>query len=284
MQVGIISQAIRQQDMAAFNRAAKRKKINLIFLAPSSLAMLIKNNRLTLLHNNRPLNLNGLINWEPYPVFDELEKVCSSLDIPFVNRTEAVRAARNKMLTSLALFSSSLPQPDTCYLYSDIKTGLVQLGIPLVYKPKTGTRGRGALLLKSDAQIPRFAAALSGKHGLYLQSYIPNHGFDIRVAVVGTRVLGAIKKTAAPGEWRTHVAYGGTTSAYPVTRELEQLSLQAVKALGLDFAGIDIMVDSSDGSYKILEANAVPGLAIFEQTTGKCIAEAILSHLQTYWR
>ena len=112
-----------------------------------------------------------------------------------------------------------------------------------------------------------------------MQSFVPNNGWDIRVVVVGGRVLGAIKKTAAPGEWRTHILYGGRAEVYSVDRELEQLSLSASQALGLCFAGIDVIVDKQDGKYKILEVNAVPGLKVFLQATGICIANEIIERI-----
>ena len=279
MKIGILSQTNNSEDITLFLRRANSKNIDLQVLNPSSLVILLQNNRPVLLDSNmQPVQLQGIINWEPFPVYEEIEQACINLGITFINGTEAVRTARNKMLTSIILSRFDLPQPDTIYHQGpDINYEIFsKLNMPLVCKPKTGTQGRGAYLFNSPEEFKRFREARFKSSGFYLQSFVPNNGWDIRVVVVGGRVLGTIKKNAAPGEWRTHILYGGKAEAFSVDRELEQLSLYAAQALGLYFAGIDVIVDKRDGKYKILEVNAVPGLKIFKQTTGICIANAII--------
>ena len=282
MKIGILSQINNSEDITLFLRRANSKNIDLQVLNPSSLAILLQNNRPVLLDSNmKPVQLLGIINWEPFPVYEEIEQACINLGIAFINSTEAVRTARNKMLTSIILSRHDLPQPDTIYHHGpDINYKLFsKLHMPLVCKPKTGTQGRGAFLFNSPEEFIRLREARFKSSGFYMQSFVPNNGWDIRVVVVGGRVLGAIKKTAAPGEWRTHILYGGRAEAFFVDRELEQLSLYAAQALGLYFAGIDVIVDSRDGTYKILEVNAVPGLKAFLQATGICIANAIIERI-----
>jgi len=282
MKIGILSQINNSEDITLFLRRAKSKSIDLQVLNPSSLAILLKNKKTVLLDNNmEPVQLQGIINWEPFPVCEEIEQACRNLGIAFINSTEAVRIARNKMLTSTMLSGHGLPQPDTIYHHGpDINYKIFsKLHMPLVFKPKTGTQGRGACLFNSPDEFKRLHEARFKSSGFYLQSYVPNSGWDIRVVVVGGKVLGAIKKTAAPGEWRTHILYGGKAEAFSVDRELGQLSLFAAQALGLCFAGIDVIVDNRDGKYKVLEVNAVPGLKIFKQATGICIAKSILEEI-----
>lgn len=282
MKIGILSQTNNSEDITLFLRRANSKGINLQVLNPPSLAILLKNNRPVLLDSAmKPVQLQGIINWEPFPVYEEIEQACINLGIAFLNSTQAVRTARNKMLTSIILSRHDLPHPDTIYHHGpDINYKLFsKLHMPLVYKPKTGTQGRGAYVFDSPEEFKRLQVARYRSNGFYLQSYVPNNGWDIRVIVVGGRVLGAIKKNAAPGEWRTHILYGGVAEAFSVDHELEQLSLDATQALGLYFAGIDVIVDRRDGKYKILEVNAVPGLKIFKKTTGICIANEIIARI-----
>jgi ribosomal protein S6--L-glutamate ligase len=282
MKIGILSQINNSEDVTLFLRRAANRNINLQVLNPSSLAILLKNNRPVLLDSDmKPLQVQGIINWEPFPAYEELEQACVNLGIAFINSTEAVRTARNKMLTSIKLCRHGLPQPDTAYHHGpDINNKLLsKLHMPLVCKPKTGTQGRGALLFHSPEEFKLLHRARYKSSGFYLQSFVPNNGWDIRVVVVGGRVLGAIKKTAAPGEWRTHILHGGKAEAFFVDPKLEQLSLYTAQALGLHFAGIDVIVDKRDETYKILEVNAVPGLKVFLQATGVCIANAIIERI-----
>jgi glutathione synthase/RimK-type ligase-like ATP-grasp enzyme len=156
VRIGIVSQVCSQEDMEIFKRAAEKRDIELIILNPSTLIISVRNDCTALLDMNlEPANLSGIINWEPYPAFEELEQACISLGIPFVNSVDAVRTARNKMLTSLILARHKLPQPDTFYLnYAGLsKTGFDRYDMPLVLKPKTGTQGRGAVKINSSREL-----------------------------------------------------------------------------------------------------------------------------------
>lgn len=282
MEIGILSQINNSEDITLFLRRAKSQNIELKVLNPSSLAILLKEKSTVILDSNmKPVQLQGIINWEPFPVYEEIEQACINLGIVFINSTQAVRTARNKMLTGIILSRHGLPQPDTVYHHGPDMNDKIfsKLHMPLVSKPKTGTQGRGAYLFHSPAEFARLREARFKSSGFYLQSFVPNDGWDIRVVVVGGQVLGAIKKNAAPGEWRTHILHGGRAEAFSVDRELEQLSLHAAHALGLCFAGIDLIVDKRNGTYKILEVNAVPGLTVFLQATGICIANSIIERI-----
>ncbi len=287
MQIGIISQSISKQDIMLFKKSAAARGINLQIIEKSSLVVAINNNKLLLLDGYlKPIKLQGIINWEPYPVFEEIENTCKSLGIPFINSIEAVRTARNKVLTNIVLSRSGLPQPNMVYYNNSISDNnfFEQLEFPLVCKPKSGTQGRGAFLFNSLAEFRSFAGAKIYKDGFYLQSYIANDGWDIRVVVARNQVLGAIKRIAAQGEWRTHALHGGTARPFIVDKELEQLSLSSIKALGLSFAGVDVIVDSREGKYKILEVNSVPRLKTFKETMGFCITDSLLDLISSLVR
>jgi len=280
LRIAILSQVRIHQDLQRFARAAAQKGVSLSVFHSRSLVIKIRREKLSLLDTYlRQAQVDAVINWAPCPAFLEIEQACRILGIPFVNSTEAVRRARNKMLTSLKLFEHDLPQPETAFV-DRAHTALPPiLPVPLVFKPKTGTTGQGSKKIQTISEYRTLLARRQGRNDLYLQRFVPNDGWDLRVVVVGGRVLGAIKKTAGQGEWRTHVAYGGRVEPYPMESELEQLALQAAEVLGLSITGLDIMKDKTDGSYQILEANAVPGLKIFEEATGISVAQAILEHM-----
>lgn len=280
MKIGFLSQVRIHQDLQRFIRAAAQKGVQLSVLHPRQLIIKISREKLSLLDTYlRPAQVDAIINWAPFPSFLEIEQACRILGIPFVNSTEAVRRARNKMLTSLKLFEHDLPQPETAFVNKAHPAVPLLLPIPLVFKPKSGTTGQGSKKIQTAGEYRTLLMHRQGRNDLYLQSYVPNDGWDLRVVVVGGRVLGAIKKTARQGEWRTHVAYGGKVEPFQMESELEQLALRVAEVLGLSITGLDIMIDKTDGSYQILEANAVPGLKIFEEATGISAAQAILDHM-----
>jgi RimK family alpha-L-glutamate ligase len=280
LRIGILSQVKIHQDLQRFIRVADQKGVHLSILHPRQLIIKIKRESLSLLDTYlRPAQVDAIINWAPYPSFLEVEQACLILGIPFVNSTEAVRRARNKMLSSLKLFEHGLPQPETAFVNKTHPALPLLLPIPFVFKPKSGTTGQGAKKIQTPGEYRTLLMHPQGRNDLYLQSYVPNDGWDLRVVVVGRRVLGAIKKTARQGEWRTHVAYGGKVEPWQLESDLEQLALSVAEVLGLSITGLDIMIDNTNGSYQILEANAVPGLKIFEEATGISVAQAILDHM-----
>ncbi|MBT9172312.1 MAG: Alpha-aminoadipate--LysW ligase LysX [Syntrophomonadaceae bacterium] len=280
MRIGILSQARINLDLQRFTRAAVQKGVHLSVLHPRQLILKIRREKLYLLDTYmRPVQVDAMINWAPCPEFLEIEQACRILRIPFVNSTEAVRRARNKMLTSLILCEHDLPQPETAFVNEAHPALPLLLPVPLVFKPKSGTTGQGAKKIETAHEYRTLLMHRQVRQDLYLQSYVPNGGWDLRVVVIGRSVLGAIKKTARQGEWRTHVAYGGKVEPCQLESELEQLALRVAEVLGLSITGLDIMIDKTNESYQILEANAVPGLKIFEEATGISVAQAILDHM-----
>src|SRR6185437_12335377 len=92
---------------------------------------------------------------------------------------------------------------------------------------------------------------------LYLQQFIRHPGWDLRVFVLGGRVLTAMRRHSH-GDWRTNVAQGGTGEVVHLGAEEERLALRAASALGAFVAGVDLM-PGPEGAWYVLEVNAVPG-------------------------
>jgi RimK family alpha-L-glutamate ligase len=112
----------------------------------------------------------------------------------------------------------------------------------------------------------------------YIQRAIDHGGRDVRVFVVGGRVVGAIERVAPEGEWRTNVAQGARTRALALPREWEDLALRAAAAVSADYAGVDLL-PARDGSVYVLEVNGIPGWQGLQQATGIDVAGAIADHV-----
>ena len=92
-------------------------------------------------------------------------------------------------------------------------------------------------------------------------------GRDIRVFVIGGRVLGAIERRAPDGQWRTNVSLGGSARPFELPASWAQLALRAAAAIGADYAGVDLL-PSRDGTVFVLEVNGIPGWQGLKQATG----------------
>jgi ribosomal protein S6--L-glutamate ligase len=109
---------------------------------------------------------------------------------------------------------------------------------------------------------------------------IRHDGHDLRVFVLRGEVLGAIRRQAPHGEWRTNVSLGGKAEPCRPDAQTCQLALRAAQAIGAEMAGVDLMEDQDGGRMVVLEVNAVPGWRALATVTGIDVAADVLSALR----
>jgi len=117
---------------------------------------------------------------------------------------------------------------------------------------------------------------------LYLQQFIHHPGWDLRVFVLGGRVLTAMRRYSN-GDWRTNVAQGGTGEVVRPGAEEERLALRAAAAVGATVAGVDLL-PGPDGAWYVIEVNAVPGWRALAPVTGIDVAAALIDFLAHDYR
>jgi ribosomal protein S6--L-glutamate ligase len=206
------------------------------------------------------------------------------LGVPLLNRPRAVEAAVDKYLSLAWLERAGLPVPPTFVGESsgEALAAYDRLGPDVVVKPLFGSEGRG-LLRVSDRELARRAFRTLEQLGavIYLQKIVRHPGHDVRAFVLGGRVLGAIRRFAPDGDWRTNVAVGGRPEAFAIDRPLERLALRAADAVGAEMAGVDLLDDLDRGGPVVVEVNAVPGWRALARATGVDVAAAILDELRS---
>ena len=112
---------------------------------------------------------------------------------------------------------------------------------------------------------------------LYLQQFIPHHGYDLRVLVVGKRMWGMTRRN--PLDWRTNVSRGATTEPFEPDAALVALARKAAHAVGAPLAGVDLL-PARDGSLYVIEVNAVPGWQALARTHNIDIAARVLKFVE----
>jgi RimK family alpha-L-glutamate ligase len=196
-----------------------------------------------------------------------------------INPVEPLLKARDKYHSLLVLERSGVRVPRTAVtedLGAAVK--LVEEWGTVVVKPIIGSMGRGALRISSpDEAFTVFRTLLSLGQPLYIQEYIEKPGRDIRVFTVGGSVVAAAYRYAVPGSWKTNVAQGGRMVAMEPDEQLAETAIRASEALGLEYAGIDV-VEAQDG-YMVFEANASPLWRGLQEATGVDVAIHIVSRL-----
>lgn len=114
---------------------------------------------------------------------------------------------------------------------------------------------------------------------IILQEFIhPSHGRDLRVLTVGGRVISAMQRIAAHGNFKANFSLGGTVEKFELSNELEWLVLEITRILQLDVAGIDLLFD--ENGFKICEVNSSPGFEGMELACSNNVAAEILKFVQ----
>lgn len=197
------------------------------------------------------------------------------------NTPAALEACVDKFATSWRLAAAGIATPAT-RVSQTARQALADfhdLGGDVVVKPLFGSEGRGQLRISDPDLMWRTAVTLERLQAvLYLQRFIHHPGWDVRVLVLGGRVLGAMRRIAKAGQWRTNVAQGAAAETWPMDDELARLSLAAAKAVGADFAGVDLLRDEP-GGWQVVEVNGVPGWRAFASVTGIDIARSLLDYV-----
>jgi ribosomal protein S6--L-glutamate ligase len=153
-------------------------------------------------------------------------------------------------------------------------------GAPVVIKLLEGTQGIGVVLAESNKTAESIIEAFMGlKANILVQEYIKEAGgADIRCLVVGGKVIAAMKRQGAEGEFRSNLHRGGTASLVKLSPEERRTAVEAAKAMGLNMCGVDIL--RSNNGPLIMEVNSSPGLEGIESATGKDVAAMIIEHIE----
>lgn len=151
---------------------------------------------------------------------------------------------------------------------------------PYVVKLLQGTQGLGVILSESTSNAESILEAfIRTEDNALVQKFIPEtKGADLRVFVVGDKIVGAMKRQAQPGEFRSNLHRGGSSYIVPLSSAEEEAAIKSTQILGVPVAGVDIL-QSKDGPL-VIEVNVSPGLEGIEGTTGYDIAGAIISYLE----
>jgi RimK family alpha-L-glutamate ligase len=205
--------------------------------------------------------------------------------VAVVNSAKAIERCVDKFYTTALLEHAGLQVPETvvCETTEDAIDAVRRFG-DAVIKPLFGSMGRGMVRVTDPDTAFRVARALEEVRSVfYVQRTIDHGGRDVRVFVVGGRVLAAIERSAPADEWRTNVARGGTARPCILPREWEEAALRAANVVGTDYAGVDLIA-SRDGQLYVLEVNGIPAWKGLQAATGIDVAAALVAHLEATQR
>jgi len=274
--------------------AAREKKIDIKIFTPEQFELIItKSNECHSIFINDELHtlpdfilprIGSGSNYFTLAVLRQLEH----LGVYVCNTAQAIELVKDKLHCHQVMSFHNLPIPKTMLvkLLSETKsidTKIVEreIGFPAVVKNITGSEGAGIYLTESASKfrdLMELVYVNNPDANIIIQKYIKaSHGKDLRVLVVGGRIIACMQRTSGDGDFKANFSRGGSTESFVVTPEIEWLAIETTKITGLDIAGIDLLFDEE--GFKICEANSSPGFKGLELAVGKNIAEQIIDYI-----
>ncbi|MCF7861906.1 RimK family alpha-L-glutamate ligase [Candidatus Woesearchaeota archaeon] len=195
-------------------------------------------------------------------------------------RPFAFEIGHDKLLTQLLLQQQNIPMPAT-YLSSTVtaaKKILKRLNFPIIMKFPHGTQGKGVMFAESIASANSILDALQAlKQPFILQEYVDTDGVDMRLIVVGDKVVAAMKRIAGADDKRANIHAGGRGEAFSPDSITKKIAIKAAKAMGCDICAVDIL-ESPKGPL-VIEINLSPGLQGITAATKINVADHIAKYL-----
>ena len=204
--------------------------------------------------------------------------------VPVVNKSIGVMRAKNKLKTLQILSQKNIPIPKT-YMVSqsqNIENIIADIGpFPVIIKSMAGSHGSGVSIVESKRGLRSIIDLIvrsNAAEPVMVQEYVKeSKGKDVRVFIVGKRIVGAMERIATRrGEFRSNFHLGGRVRVATMGRKEKDVAFAAIEACGLDIAGVDLIRTKT--GPKVLEVNANPGLEGITKATGRDIAGEIIRY------
>lgn len=218
----------------------------------------------------------------------QLAMTLEGLGIRLFNTAESIYRCDDKAMTWLSLHDKGIPMPRTVIApktfpnigYPDLafveRVGN-ELGFPIVLKECFGSFGQQVYLLSDMESLKAKVAELAGTPMLFQALVQESYGHDVRLNVVGERVVASIHRQSTDGDFRSNLSRGGKMCPYNPTAAEAALAVDAVKTLGLDFAGVDVLFGKS--GPVLCEVNSNAHFKTTLQCTGVNMAAEIMAHI-----
>lgn len=197
-----------------------------------------------------------------------LQHLSESIGIYCPQTASGLLTAKDKIRTTIKLSSHGVRVPLTMFAKQPVHVNFIvdKLGgLPIVAKTLSGSQGVGVMICKDAEQTN---TSLESFHKLevdvLLQRYIESGAKDIRVIVIGGKVVSAMRRTGKK-DFRANISQGGSGEAVELSEADQALCVKASQVLGLEFSGVDLIKDQDGNSY-VVEVNGNPGSKIIDIT------------------
>ncbi len=200
-----------------------------------------------------------------------------------INGSQAIADSRDKMRCLQILSEAKLLVPSTVLTRTTrgLRAAIEAVkGLPVVLKVLQGTQGVGVMLVHTPISLGSVLDTLRtlNQDVIIQQFIVEGAGRDYRAFVVGNKVVAAMMRTAAQGEFRSNIHRGAAGEMIQLPKQHEKAAIRAAKILGLQIAGVDLM-ESHQGPM-VIEVNSSPGFEGIEKATETNIARQIMKQIK----
>ncbi|NQV90044.1 RimK family alpha-L-glutamate ligase [Candidatus Uhrbacteria bacterium] len=201
-----------------------------------------------------------------------------------INTHSGVHRAKNKVRTLQLLHHYGIPMPKTVVLFGEgnLDEVMHEFKYPVIVKSAYGAGGSGVFIAESKRSLKPVVEHLlkrSKVEPIKIQEYIAeSKGKDLRLFIVGKKVVATMQRSAKKGEFRSNFHKGGSVKGVQPTKQEEEMALAASIGLGLDISGVDIL--RTKKGPVIIEVNSQPGLEGISLATGVDVAKKIIEYTE----
>lgn len=194
--------------------------------------------------------------------------------LPVMNAPRSLERTIDKHWCSQLLVDAGVPTPRTIAAesFADAMDAFRAMGDAII-KPLLGSGGRGIVRVSDEDLAYRTFRALEMQRAVfYIQEFVPHGRSDLRAFVAGDRAVAAAQRVG--DGWKTNVAAGARALPHRLLPEEEELALRACRAVGADYAGVDLL-RAEDGRLLVVEVNGIPGWSALQKTTEVDLASEV---------
>lgn len=201
-----------------------------------------------------------------------------------LNESVAIGRSRDKLRSMQLLARKGIGLPVTAFAHDPKQADeVIEIagGAPVIIKLLEGTQGIGVVLGETHSSAKSVIEAFNGVSvNILVQEFIKEAGgMDIRCFVIGDKVIAAMKRQGAEGDFRSNLHRGGSAQRIKITPQERATAVGAAKAMGLNVCGVD-MLRANHGPV-VMEVNSSPGIEGLEKATGIDVADKIIEYLET---
>jgi len=276
-------------ELLRFLEVAKKRNIKLRIFKPEQFDLMVtREDKKSIILNNELTQLPQFLlprqgASTPYfslAIIRQLER----LGVPTFNSSSSIETVKDKLFTQQILASSNLPVPKTMLARYPLNTNLIEktINFPAVVKTISGSEGSGVFLCETKGHLEDLMQLIDTAKtstNFIIQEFIHySRGRDLRVFVVGGRVIACMERISKDGSFKANFSRGGKVKPYPINDEIEWLATESARILGLEITGVDLLFDGEH--FKVCEANSSPGFKGLEKCCPISIPDTIFDFIQ----